>query len=278
VKARIAVAAVALFATPFFSNQGSSLHAQGGGAQLPIGAQLPAEQTLPSRNILLIAGSENGRALIGTSVGDMFARNRLALDMGHNVTVMADTVNAERMLAAANAADLVIIAESVTSGQIGTKIVSTPTPILFYEAFLQDEFGLVSPATRGLDPGLPSNGDYGAIEDQMHINIVNPNHPLAAGLQGLVQVYRFPRETNWGKAIAPSAQVVATVPDYPDAAVIYYLRKGAPRFDGTPSPGLRLSYFIENDNDTGTINLMTHYGLRLFDAAVNWALTTDPAR
>jgi hypothetical protein len=68
------------------------------------------------------------------------------------------------------------------------------------------------------------------------------------------------------------------VPDHPSAAVIYYLRKGATRFDGTPSPGLRLSFFIENDNDTGTVNLMTRHGLQLFDAAVDFALTTDPAR
>ena len=39
----------------------------------------------------------------------------------------------------------VIIVESVGSGTVGTKIVSTPTPVLTSEAFLQDEFGLVNP-------------------------------------------------------------------------------------------------------------------------------------
>lgn len=252
--------------------------AQTGTEQLPIGAQLPAVQTLPSKEILLVVGNENRTVLDGTSIGDVFVRNRLVLDMGHQVTVVADTAEGDEMLAAANAADLVIIAESVTSPILGTKLVSTPTPILFYEAFLPDEFGLVNPATRGVDPGAPDEGDYGAIEDQTHISIVDPDHPLAAGLAGSVQVYRFPREMNWGRDIAPDAEVVAVLPDYPSAALIYYLRKGAPRYDGTPSPGLRLSFFVENDNDTGTFNLMTHYGLRLFDAAVDFALTTDPAR
>ncbi len=275
-KKTFALAAVTL--SPLFLTPAPQAQAQAGADQLPIEAQLPAQRTLPSKNILMIVGNENRTVLYGTSIGDVFIKNRLTLDMGHEVTVMPDTVNAETMLAAANAADLVLIVESVTSGALGTKLVSTPTPILFYEAFLQDEFGLVDPSTRGVDPGTPDEGDYGAIEDQTHINIVAPEHPLAAGLQGTVQVYRFPREINWGKAKAPAAEVIAMLPDYPSAATIYLLRKGAARFDGTPSPGLRLSLFIENDNETGTANLMTRHGLRLFDAAVEYALTTDPAR
>jgi hypothetical protein len=223
----------------------------------------------------MIVGNENGTVTAGTSIGDMFAKNRLELDMGHTVTRMPDNTAADAMLTAANEADLVIIVESVNSGSVGTKIVSTPTPILFYEAFLQDEFGLVDGSTRGVDPGTPDRGDYGAVEGQVSLNIVRPEHPLAAGLQGTVQVYRFERELNFGVKIAPAVEVVATVPGYPNAAVIHLLRKGATRFDGTPSPGLRISYFVENDNGTGTFNLMTHHGLRLFDAAVNYALTTD---
>lgn len=248
-----------------------------GADNLPIGTQFPAERTLPGSDILMIVGNENGTVTAGTSIGDMFVKNRLELDMGHTVTTLPDNTPGDVMLAAANEADLVLIVESVNSGSVGTKIVSTPTPILFYEAFLQDEFGLVDGSTRGVDPGTPDEGDYGAIEGQTSISITDPEHPLAAGLEGVVQVYRFEREINWGLKTAPEAEVVATLPGFSDAAVIYLLRRGAERLDGTPSPGLRLSYFIENDNGTGTVNLMTHYGLRLLDAAVNYALTTDPA-
>jgi hypothetical protein len=240
--------------------------------------QLPAVQTLPSKNILMLAGSENNTVMRGTSIGDVFIRNRLELDMGHTVTMILETAPAEEMLAAANAADLVIIPESVTSGSVGTKIVSTPTPILTYEAFLQDEFGLVDPAGRSVDPGTPDAGAFGAIEEGMYLDIVNPDHPLAAGLEGRVQIYRLLREINWGRDLTPGAEVIATLPDFPQGAAIYLVRRGAPLFDGSPAPGLRIQYFIENDNRTGTANLMTHFGLRLFDAAVNYALTTDPAR
>ena len=81
---------------------------------------------------------------------------------------------------------------------------------------------------------------------------------------------------NWANEVTPSAEVVATLPDYPTAKVIYVVRKGAALYDGTPAAGLRVQYFIENDNQTGTVNLMTQDGLNLLDAAINYALTTDP--
>jgi hypothetical protein len=228
------------------------------------------------RNILMVCGDENRRVLPCTSIGDIFVKNRLEIDMGHKVTKIPHDADRAEMLAAATAADLVILAESLLSRTVETKIISTPTPVFSYEAFLPDEFGLINPKGERMDPGTPDQGDYGAIEDQTTINIVNPKHPLAAGLSGRVKVYRVPREMNWAKDLAPSAEVVATLPDYPKAAVIYVIRRGAKLYDGTPSPGLRIQYFIENDNETGTVNLMTEDGYRLFDAAINYALTTDP--
>ena len=227
------------------------------------------------RTILMICGDENRTVLPCTSIGDVFVKNHLELDMGHKVLRMPHDTEAGKMLAAANGADLVIIVESVGSGTVGTKIVSTPTPILTSEAFLQDEFGLVNPKGKPLDPGLPDAGAFGAIENQTAINITNPGHPLAAGLKGRVQVYRFPREMNWGKETAPSVEAIATLTDYPTAKLIYLIRKGAKLYDGTPAPGLRVQFFVENDNETGTVNLMTADGLRLWDAAINYALTTD---
>lgn len=227
------------------------------------------------KNIVMIVGNENGTVIPGTSISDVFIKNHLELEMGHKVIRVPHDTAADRMLAFANAADLVIIVESVGSGTVGTKIVSTPTPVLTSEAFLQDEFGLVNPKGKPLDPGLPDAGDFGAIENQTAFTITNPGHPLAAGLKGRVTVYRFPREMNWGKETTPGAEVIATLTDYPTAKVIYMVRKGGKLFDGTPAPGLRIQFFIENDNETGTANLMTPDGLRLFDAAVNYALRTD---
>jgi hypothetical protein len=227
------------------------------------------------KNIVMIVGDENGTVIPGTSISDVFVKNHLELDMGHKVIRIPHDTAADKMLAFANAADLVIVVESVGSGTVGTKIVSTPTPVLTSEAFLQDEFGLVNPKGKSVDPGLPDVGAFGTIENQTAITITNPGHPLAAGLKGRVPVYRFPREMNWGKETTPGAETIATLTDYPTAKLIYMVRKGAKLFDGTPAPGLRIQFFIENDNETGTVNLMTPDGLKLWDAAVKYALATD---
>ena len=140
------------------------------------------------RNILMICGDENRRVLPCTSISDVFVKNHLEIDMGHKVTRIPHDAEGGEMLAAANAADLVILAESLLSATVGTKVVSTPTPVLSYEAFLPDEFGLINPEGERMDPGTPDQGDYGAIEDHTTINIVHPKHPLAAGMSGRVQV------------------------------------------------------------------------------------------
>ena len=364
------------------------------------------QQAAPgNKNILIICGDENGTTMVCTSIDDVTLKNRLEVNMGHHVKMMPHNADATQMLAAANAADLVIIVESVNSGSIGKKLVSTPTPILSSESFLQDEFGLVVPPFVPVDPGYPGGvteaqlrsaaqllqnagfmldievppaapaaanaapasdaagwtwresgwtwresgwtwrepggtrresrwtwresgwtwrqpgwawrdrpggrggnpaytaarnaaiakavagitaPSHGVTVDQLYIVITNPNHPLAAGLSGRVQAYRVLREMNWGAHLAPGAQVVATLApsleaagdaaantatDYSGAAVIYYVPKGGALAEGATAAGLRIQYFVENENGPGTYNLLTPEGFRLFDAAVNWALT-----
>jgi hypothetical protein len=314
-----------------------------------------SQQTAPgNKKILVICGGENNTATLCTSIDDIALKNRLEVNMGHHVTMMPHNTGAETMLAAANAAHLVIIVESADSSQIGRKIVSTPTPIINSESFLQDEFGLVVPPFVPVDPGYPGGPteaqlraaaqllqnaglrldievpaaagapprapqqaapaaqaanqaytaarnaaiakavagatapSHGAIVDQVALVITNPSHPLAAGLSGRVQVYRVLREMNWGAHLAPGVQVVATLApsleaagdavgntatDYSGAAVLHYVPKGGALAEGATAAGLRIQFFVENENGPGTFNLMTDDGFRLFDAAVNWALT-----
>jgi hypothetical protein len=349
------------------------------------------QQAAPgNKNILIICGDENGTTMLCTSIDDVTLKNRLEVNMGHHVKMMPDNADAAQMLAAANAADLVIIVESVNSNSVGKKLVSTPTPILSSESFLQDEFGLVVPpfvpvdpgypggvteaqlrsaaqllqnagfmldievppaapatanaapgatqsAGRGVNPAAPGGNpagrganpagpganpagrggipggrggnpaytaarnaaiakavagvtapSHGVTVDQLYVVVTNPTHPLAAGMSGRVQAYRVPREMNWGAHLAPGAQVVATLApsleaagdaaantatDYSKAAVIYYVPKGGALAEGATAAGLRIQYFVENENGPGTYNLLTPEGFRLFDAAVTWALT-----
>ena len=93
----------------------------------------------------------------------------------------------------------------------------------------------------------------------------------AAGLSGQVKVYSQLKEITWGK-VAPTAEVIATLATDTSGASIYVYRKGSRLFDGSLATGLRIGFFLEDDNVTGTPNLMTADGLTLFDRAVAFGL------
>jgi hypothetical protein len=262
------------------------------GLSIALAPQLTIGQQAASggMNILIVCGDENGRYLKCTSIDDRFLELRLRLDMGHNVTMMPDNSDAAEMQAAADAADLVIIPESVLSNFVGDKLIATSTPLINMEAFQQDAFQFVDPDGITVDPGSPEGGaggtvenptgevrvgHFGAIAGETDIVIVDPSHPLAAGLSGRVTVYSRPAEINWAanEVLAPGVHSVAALPDFPEAQTIYFVLPGDPLFDGTPSPNLRISLFTENNNDIGTYHRMTEDGHRLFDAAINWALS-----
>ncbi|MEP6655554.1 MAG: hypothetical protein ABJA82_19465 [Myxococcales bacterium] len=251
---------------------------------------------IKGKNILMVVGDSNGMNPVGTmgtakgtGPGDVFLKNRLQNVLGHKVTMIADTTAKPMLLQAANAADLVIMCESLLSGSVLTALKPSTTPILSHEAFLQDDFGFVDPsgmvfpagAAGGCDPGKPPACTYGAMVAD-HLDIVSPTHPLAAGLTGSVKLYTTPGdpgrepgglEVNWGKA-GPGAEIIASVTGFPTAATFYVYHKGATLFDGTKAAAMRMQLWFEDDNTTGTLNFSTPEGLKMFDNAVNYAFTT----
>jgi|TARA_B110000116_G_scaffold129604_1_gene112467 hypothetical protein len=261
------------------------------GLSIALAAPAFGQPTAPGNlNVLIVCGDENGTYAKCTSLDDRSLELHLRLDLGQQVTMMTDDTEAAEMRAAADAADLVIIPESVNSGAVGTKLIATSTPLINMEAFLQDEFQFVDPEGQSVDPGSPEGGaggtieeptgqvevgHFGAIDGETDIVIVDPSHPLAAGLSGRLTVYTLPAEINWAvtEVLASGVHSVAALPDYPEAQSIYFILPGDALFDGSPSPNLRISLFTENNNDLGTYHRMTEDGHRLFDAALNWALT-----
>ena len=261
------------------------------GLTIALAAPASGQQAAPGNmNILIICGDENGTYAKCTSLDDRSLELHLRLNLGQQVTMMPDDTAEADMRAAADAADLIIIPESVNSGSGGTKLIAASSPLINMEAFLQDEFQFVDPEGQSVDPGSPEGGaggtveeptgavdvgHFGAIPGETDIVIVDPSHALAAGLSGRVTVYTLPAEINWAvnDVLAPGVQSVAALPDYPEAQSIYFILPGGTLFDGSPSPNLRISLFTENNNDLGTYHRMTDDGHRLFDAALNWALT-----
>jgi galactitol-specific phosphotransferase system IIB component len=230
------------------------------------------DETNQGRTILMIVGDENRTAVPGQGTGDLFIRNRLEKVLGHRVILGVDSASVGELRSAAESADLVIVSESTTSVKLRDKLKAVTTPIISYEAFIQDEMGLTAKELPG-DPGEPDKFAYGVREKDTGIDIIMPDHPLASGLKGHVTVYRESKEVTWGK-VGKSAKVVATLTGKKEAAVIYIYNKGTELFDGTIAAGMRIGFFLEEENITGTSNFMTTEGLRLFDAAVKFSLGT----
>jgi hypothetical protein len=152
------------------------------------------------------------------------------------------------------------------------KLRATATPILNCEAFIQDDLGLTDTGPSG-DPGPPSQFAFGVVNGETRIVIADPAHPLAAGLRDVVAVYSAPKEINWGK-VAAGAKVVATLASDPAGAAYYVYEQGSTLFDGKKAAGMRIGFFLEDDNTTGTATFFTADGLKMFDAAVGYALGT----
>jgi hypothetical protein len=217
------------------------------------------------RNILFVVGTNNGLVQAGQGLGDTIIRARLE-GQGHKVTLAPDVMDADPLVQAANAVELVLVSESVSSVNLLGKLKPVTSPILNYEAFIQDDMGLTPPGPPG-DPGLPADYALGVKFMDTRIDIVDPTHPLAAGLSGTVAVYKEPREVSWGK-VADTAERVATLAGDRAGVCIYVYRQGARLYDGTAAAGLRVGFFLEDDDRVGTPNVLTDEGARLFDAAV----------
>ncbi len=196
--------------------------------------------------------------------------NDILTGRGFNVTLVSQNEDAATTLAAADAADLVMVSESVGSGNVNTEIKDSTSPVLLYEAYLYDDFQWMgnSSITNDFNPG--DNGGNTLPDTTHSITIVEPAHPLAAGLPaGDVQVYTDNGRLAYGRLTAP-ASVVATVPGHPDTATIFAYEAGDRALDGTTIPARRVGFF--SAGLTLTSNEFTDEGLALFNAALNYAL------
>ncbi len=204
-----------------------------------------------------------------TNQGDVLI-NDILIDRGFNVTLVSQNEDAATTLAAADAADLAIVSESVGSGNVNTEIKDSTSPVLLYEAYLYDDFQWTGNTSISNDFN-PEDDAGNTLPDMTDsITIVEPAHPLAAGLPaGDVAVYTDVGRLTYGRLTAP-ASVVATVPGHPDTATIFAYEAGDRALDGTTIPARRVGFF--SAGLTLTSNEFTDDGLALFNAALNYAL------
>ncbi|RDK00864.1 hypothetical protein [Paraburkholderia lacunae] len=161
--------------------------------------------------------------------------------------------------------DLVIISSVVSARDLaGTSYKDVSVPLLTWEADLFDSLRFT---------GAKKGEDFGEVEKEHYINVVNAPSPLAGGVPaGKRWVYPRDDEMGWGKP-APGATVIATIPGEPQHAVVFAYEKGATMDYDFIAPARRVALFLGNR----TFEKLSPDGTALFDAALDWAISTDGA-
>lgn len=151
-------------------------------------------------------------------------------------------------------AAVVFISESVLSGNVGGAYKDSPVPVIINEAWVLDDMNFAP----GGEP-FSKNADLSII-------IKDPNHPIAGGLNGEVNVV-----TGNGQILACSdlqgdVQIVATLANG-DATLAAY-EVGAKIADGSKVPARRVFAFLHE----AAVSLLTDDGWTLIENSVLWAV------
>jgi hypothetical protein len=218
-------------------------------------------------NILFIS------ALDGNEAGADDELKAYMEGLGHTVTYFDDDEDEATTEAAAAAADLVFISESVGSGGIREEITEVEVPMIVNEMWAWDEMGL----THG--------GGADELVVTTNIEIVNPGHPLAAGLSGSVTLLTDTTsslgECRLGKGIAGDDATViatATLADGETYDILFVYEKGAalptPPTDGSPqvAADVRVCYGFHEFCDP----VLTDNAYALLEAAIKYILGAKP--
>jgi hypothetical protein len=162
-------------------------------------------------------------------------------------------------IAALSGENLVVISSTVSGRDLGDKYRDTTLPVVTWEDSILDVTGMT---------GRKKDADWGSVEKEHYLWIVNAPHPLAGGLPaGKLFVYPSDGPMAWGKP-GLGASIIATLPGEPDKAAIFGYEKGATMNYDALAPARRVMLFLQNDS----FDKLSPSGLKLFDAAVTWAI------
>jgi hypothetical protein len=136
------------------------------------------------------------------------------------------------------------------------------------------ENALMNSSTAGNFMMSEGSGNQNGTVERTQINILEPGHPLAAGLSGTVTVFNTPQWTQYGLGrLADGVTLIAAATENPDEHAIFaadvgdeLLGDGSDGFPATAA-GRRVMFFV---SDQGFSEL-TPQGIQLFNAAIDWA-------
>jgi hypothetical protein len=151
---------------------------------------------------------------------------------------------------------LYVIAGSVESGTVANRYRDVAVPVICLEYSLFDNMGLTGPT---------ENTDYGVVGGTQ-VNILEPLHPLAAGLSGMIAIVSASSNIGWGAPLEGAVRVAALA-NMPARAAVFAFEPGT-QLRGLVAPAKRVGLFVL---ESAAANLNEN-GIRLLGAAVDWAL------
>jgi hypothetical protein len=208
-------------------------------------------------DVLFVVGKEklNG--------GDRAIKGRLE-SFGLKVNVLDDDDVDDVPWYSPDSIGLIFISKTVYSKKIGDKFAETAIPVICSEPWLFDDMGMTGPYERH---------DYGNGKRRYwsnKIRIIEPNHPLAAGLEGCVRVSSGRSSLGWGVP-GSYAIKIASLKRSPEKFAIFAYDDDPdsimPGFD-YPIKAKRVGLFLDNNG----ARRLTPDGEALLDAAIEWTL------
>ncbi|MBP1494195.1 hypothetical protein J8Z69_07725 [Acinetobacter nosocomialis] len=189
----------------------------------------------------------------GASASTDIAIQKYLQSKGYQVEVLDQSVSPNSL----KNTDLVIISSTVASKNLQSGWRQLPLPIMTWENDYLDDLAMT---------GKRINTDFGEVEKERYLWLVNAPHPLSAQLPaGTRNVYKAQAPMSWGKP-GLGATIIATIYGQPEKVAIWGYEKGATMDYESLAPAKRLMFFLNNDT---FINLSDD-GLKLFDASIQW--------
>jgi len=211
-----------------------------------------------------LAAAKKALFVVGNTTlaaSDAAVSSRLAT-LGYTVTTVSGPNSAATN---ANGQNLVVLSSTVAAGDVNTKFTTSSVPVIHWEAPLADDFGFTADGAT----------DHGTVDAQTQLNILTTNSPLAGGLGlGTQTISTAPMTVSYGNPTNAGAVKIATVVGNPNQVAIFGYEPGSSLNGTNKATARRVFLFLENSG----ISTLTPAGLALFDAAINWAGSSDVAK
>ncbi|WP_260929330.1 hypothetical protein [Novosphingobium sp. 9] len=161
--------------------------------------------------------------------------------------------------------DLIVLSSTVSAKDVNPGWRTVAIPLLTWENDFLDDLAMT---------GKRHDTDFGEVDKERYLWIVNAPHPMAGGLPaGIANVFVKQAGMSWGKP-GLGATTIATIYGQPEKAAIFGYEKGATMDYETLAPARRVMMFLGNDSFTN----LSPAGMTLFDSAVAWAIGSSERR